>query len=72
MRGGCWDAGQAVEEIALLLVEWRAGRLGTEEALERVEEALLRNNFGELMESEEQEDGKGVQPTLWESVQEEA
>lgn len=65
MRGGCWDADQAVEEIALLLVEWRAGRLGTEEA-------LLRNNFGELMESEEQEDGKGVQPTLWESVQEEA
>lgn len=52
MRGGCWDAGQAVEEVARVLREWREGYLETEEALEAIEEALRENNFGPLLEGE--------------------
>ncbi len=54
MRGGCWDARQAVEEIAVLLRAWRAGELSPEEALEEVEEALYRNNFGPLLDGAEE------------------
>jgi hypothetical protein len=56
VRGGCWDAGQAVEEIAVLLRAWRAGELSPEEALEEVEEALYRNNFGPLLEESREAD----------------
>ncbi|ULR40157.1 MULTISPECIES: hypothetical protein [Thermus] len=51
MRGGCWDAGQAVEEVARVLREWRRG-LEAEEALEAIEEALKENNFSALLEEE--------------------
>lgn len=53
MRGGCWDAGQAVEEIADVVREWRHGSLTAESALEEIECVLYRTNFGELLESEE-------------------
>ncbi len=52
MRGGPWDAGQAVEEVAAILRDYRAGRLGPEEALEEVARALVENNFGRLLEEE--------------------
>ncbi|WP_448377355.1 hypothetical protein [Fervidobacterium sp.] len=50
MRGGCWDAGQAVEEIAAIVRDWKEGWTGPEEALKEIEEALQRNNFGPLLE----------------------
>jgi hypothetical protein len=56
VRGGCWDAGQAVEEIAVLLRAWRAGELSPEEALKEIEEALYRNNFGPLLEERDERD----------------
>jgi len=52
VRGGPWDAGQAVEEVAAILRDYRAGRLGPEEALEEVARALMENNFGRLLEEE--------------------
>jgi hypothetical protein len=45
-----------VEEIAVLLRAWRAGELSPEEALEEVEEALYRNNFGSLLEERDERD----------------
>ena len=53
MRGGCWDAGQAVEEIAATLRGWKEGWTSPEEALKEIEEALYRNNFGPLLEERE-------------------
>ncbi|GAA6747492.1 hypothetical protein [Thermus brockianus] len=52
MRGGPWDAGFAVEEVAAILRDYRAGHLGPEEALEEVARALMENNFGRLLEEE--------------------
>lgn len=58
MRGGCWDAGQAVEEIAATLRGWKEGWTSPEEALKEIEEALYRNNFGPLLEvKDEDEEG---------------
>jgi predicted ArsR family transcriptional regulator len=56
MKGGCWDARQAVEEIAILLRAWRAGELSPEEAIEEVQEVLYRNNFGPLLEERDERD----------------
>ena len=54
MRGGCWDARQAVEEIAVLLRAWRAGKLSPEEALEEILSVLYANNFGPLLDGAEE------------------
>jgi len=49
MRGGCWDAGQAIELVADVLVGYQMGALSPEEALREIEQVLLDNNFGELL-----------------------
>lgn len=56
MRGGPWDAGQAVEEVAAILRDYRGGHMGPEEALEAVMQALVENNFGGLPQEDPWED----------------
>ena len=56
MKGGCWDARQAVEEIAVLLRAWRAGELSPQEALEETQEVLYRNNFAPLLDGAEEKE----------------
>jgi len=56
VRGGCWDAGQAVEEIAATLRGWKEGWTSPEEALKEIEETLYRNNFGPLLEERDERD----------------
>lgn len=50
MRGGAWDAGQAVEAVADILLGYQMGALSPEEALREIEQVLLDNNFGDLLE----------------------
>jgi len=55
MRGGCWDAGAAIEEIAAVVAGYLAGRTPPREALRQIERALWDNNFGDLLEGLEGE-----------------
>lgn len=56
MRGGPWDAGQAIEEIAAIVAEWADGLIESGEALRAIREALIRNNFGGLLTGSDEED----------------
>ncbi|BDG27213.1 hypothetical protein TthSNM66_18490 [Thermus thermophilus] len=55
MRGGPWDAGQAIEEIAAIVAEWTDGLMESGEALKAIREVLIRHNFGELLDGSDEE-----------------
>jgi hypothetical protein len=54
VRGGCWDARTAIEEIAIIVRNWRDGDLGAVQALEEILLALYANNFGPLLDGAEE------------------
>ena len=57
MRGGCWDARTAIEEITVIVRNWRDGDLGAVQALEEILLTLYANNFGPLLDEAEGEGG---------------